>query len=76
MFFVSLANGSTLSLAVAEISVSCPSNIASCVIGFFQIGSAGLVAYMVNHLFGNTYLVLASSIFLLAHFSFLVKKAT
>lgn len=55
MFFVSLANGSTLSLAIAD-ATSAPHQqpaIASSLVGFFQIATAGLSSYFISHFLGT-----------------------
>lgn len=74
MFFVSLANGSSLSLAVAAAINSQPQQtaVASGLIGFFQIGSAGLVSYLMSKYFGENLHTLSLSIFTLSVLACLV----
>ncbi|WP_256250341.1 hypothetical protein [Burkholderia ubonensis] len=64
MCVVSLANGSSLSLAVsgAVASEHGHSATASGLVGFCQIGSAALVATSVSALFGTSGKVLAASV--------------
>ena len=64
MALVSLANGSSLSLAVSGAVASCPRWAASAsgLVGFFQIGSAALSTALVSLLFGTGYRVLAFAI--------------
>lgn len=67
MCLVSLANGSSLSLSVSGAIAADPvrSATASGLIGFFQVGSAGLVALLVSITFGATPLVLGCSVLIL-----------
>jgi DHA1 family bicyclomycin/chloramphenicol resistance-like MFS transporter len=64
MALVSLANGSSLSLAVSGAVASNPQRAASAsgLVGFFQIGSAALSTALVSLLFGTSYQVLAYAI--------------
>lgn len=64
MAMVSLANGSSLSLAVSAAVASNPQRAASAsgLVGFFQIGSAALSTALVSLLFGTSYKVLAFAI--------------
>ena len=64
MAMVSLANGSSLSLAVSGAVASNPQRAASAsgLVGFFQIGSAALSTALVSLLFGTSYKVLAFAI--------------
>jgi DHA1 family bicyclomycin/chloramphenicol resistance-like MFS transporter len=64
MALVSLANGSSLSLAVSGAVASNPRRAASAsgLVGFFQIGSAALSTALVSLLFGTSYKVLAFAI--------------
>ncbi|MBP1208348.1 DHA1 family bicyclomycin/chloramphenicol resistance-like MFS transporter [Duganella sp. 1411] len=64
MTMVSLANGSSLSLAVSGAVASNPQRAASAsgLVGFFQIGSAALSTALVSLLFGTGYAVLAFAI--------------
>jgi DHA1 family bicyclomycin/chloramphenicol resistance-like MFS transporter len=68
MFLVSLANGSSMSLAISGAITGNHgrSAVASGLIGFFQIGSSALAAFGTSALFGTGQSVLASSVFLLA----------
>ncbi len=72
MFFVSLANGSSLSLAVAEANLPHHSATASSLIGFLQISSAGICSYTISACFGHSYTVLAISILVLACLSLFI----
>ncbi|NLS21322.1 multidrug effflux MFS transporter [Rhizobium sp. P40RR-XXII] len=67
MCLVSLANGSSLSLAVsgAVAGEHRRSATASGLVGFFQIGSAGLVALAISAVFGAGYDVLGWSVLVL-----------
>lgn len=64
MALVSLANGSSLSLAVSGAVASNPRRAASAsgLVGFFQIGSAALSTALVSLLFGTSYQALAYAI--------------
>lgn len=64
MFFVSLSNGSSLSLCVSGAIASKHGRAATAsgLIGFFQIGSASLASYAVSALFGTGIPVLAAAI--------------
>ncbi|MCF8999985.1 multidrug effflux MFS transporter [Acinetobacter nectaris] len=71
MFIVSLANGSSLSLAVAA-AINSKHNqtaIASGILGFLQIGSAGIISYLISHIFGQNIETLGHSIFVLSSLS-------
>ena len=72
MFLVSLANGSSLSLAVSEANLPQHSATASSLIGFLQISSAGICSYTVSVYFGHSYSVLAISILTLACLSLFI----
>ncbi|WP_322049322.1 multidrug effflux MFS transporter [Paraburkholderia sp. J67] len=66
MCLVSLANGSSLSLAVSGAVAGSHGHAASAsaLVGFFQIGSSALMASAISAVFGTGPLVLAASIFL------------
>ncbi|KJV29053.1 multidrug transporter CflA, partial [Aquitalea magnusonii] len=68
MCLVSLANGSSLSLAVSGAIGSDHgySATASGMVGFFQIGSAALAAMSVSAMFGTSEKVLGISVFVLS----------
>jgi DHA1 family bicyclomycin/chloramphenicol resistance-like MFS transporter len=67
MCLVSIANGSSLSLAVSGAIAGDhgKSATASGLVGFFQIGSAGIVAFAVSATFGASPTVLGCSVLLL-----------
>lgn len=68
MCLISLANGSSLPLTVSGAIASDHGHpaTASSLVGFFQIGSAALVALIVSAVFGTSYSVLAGSVTILA----------
>lgn len=65
MCLVSLANGSSLSLAVSGAVAGSHGHTASAsgLVGFFQIGSSALMASAISALFGTGPVVMAASIF-------------
>lgn len=74
MFIVSLANGSSLSLAVAA-AINSKHNqiaIASGILGFLQIGSAGVISYLISHIFGQSIETLGHSIFVFSSLSIIL----
>ncbi|EDW1486794.1 multidrug effflux MFS transporter [Salmonella enterica subsp. enterica] len=64
MFMVSLANGSSLSLSVSGAISGEHRNFATAsgLVGFFQIGSAALMAMGISATFGTNIFVLAGAI--------------
>lgn len=68
MFIVSIANGSSLSLAVASAIHSSNEHTAAAsgLVGFFQISSSGLISYWISHCIGQSISILSLSIFTLS----------